>query len=60
MPDSIFFTLGHWLYILAGIPIFIMTLRHIGFAALVFMGIAKLTAHPGRQAFDDLGVCGAL
>lgn len=33
------------------------TIRHIGFAALVMMGIATLTAHSGRSAYDPYHIC---
>lgn len=46
-----------WWYILGGIPIVYFLIRHIGFAALVLMGIAKFTAHPGRLAFDEYNLC---
>jgi len=46
-----------WWVLLLMFPAAYCTIRHIGFAALVFMGIAKLTAHSGRSAYDPYGIC---
>jgi hypothetical protein len=51
-----FMELGWWVF-LTMIPTVYFTIRHIGFAALVFMAIAKLTAHGGRSAYDPYGIC---
>jgi hypothetical protein len=48
---------GGWYYVPAFIAINFICARHIGFAALLIMGIAKMTAEPGRIKFDEYGLC---
>lgn len=48
--------LGWWFLIALPVALF-LTIRHIGLACFIFMGIAKLTADSARSGFDEFGLC---